>query len=271
MITAPLEADLTSDQLASTLDAHTSAYFASYAALPGAAFRTDGGVERLLTGLPVDLFNAVLQARLSPATADAVIAATLAEFRDRGVPFVWHIGPTSSPPDLPARLLAAGLEHYEDEPGMAADLTALPEVPWPEGLQVETVADEAALRAWISLWLGPQPPVVVESCVQAIEAAGHGPGADHQLLLGTLVGQPVAIAELYVGAGVASVQHVVTATEVQRRGIGAAITHAVLRAARARGYRYAVLTASPQGFGIYMRLGFRTVCTVRRYVPPLLA
>ena len=267
MTDGPVRAQLGPAALAAALDAHTAAYFASYATLPGATFRADGHVQRLVSGLPVDLFNAVVLARLTPDTADARISAVVAEFQTRALPFVWHVGPTSGPADLPERLLAHGLAHDEDEPGMAADLTALPGVPPPEGLTIHGVADAGALREWVGLWLGPVPAPVFDACVFAMGGVPHGPAADHELLLGRLDGRAVAIAELFVGAGVASVQHVVTAAAARRRGIGAALTHAVLLRARARGYRHAVLTASPEGLGVYARLGFRSVCTVRRYVP----
>jgi len=58
---------------------------------------------------------------------------------------------------------------------------------------------------------------------------------------------------------------VVTLPEVRRRGIGAAMTLRVLHEARAIGYRVAVLTASPDGIGVYRRIGFREYCLFRRY------
>jgi hypothetical protein len=53
-----------------------------------------------------------------------------------------------------------------------------------------------------------------------------------------------------------------------RAAIGAAITHACLALARDRGLGRAVLTSSPDGHGIYRRLGFRDCCTVSRYRYP---
>ena len=53
-------------------------------------------------------------------------------------------------------------------------------------------------------------------------------------------------------------------TGVRRRGIGTAMTVAALDLVRRQGGRHAVLTASPDGFGIYERLGLETVATVRR-------
>ncbi len=56
-------------------------------------------------------FNEVSLARLDPAQADAVIAATIAEYDALGIRFRWTVGPDSAPPDLGARLAAHGLVH----------------------------------------------------------------------------------------------------------------------------------------------------------------
>ncbi len=45
-----------------------------------------------------------------------------------------------------------------------------------------------------------------------------------------------------------------------------AITAATVELARRHGNGYAVLTASPDGEGLYRRLGFVTVCSVRRFL-----
>ena len=44
------------------------------------------------------------------------------------------------------------------------------------------------------------------------------------------------------------------------------MTVAALELVRRQGGRYAVLAASPDGLGIYARLGFQTVATVRRFL-----
>lgn len=54
-------------------------------------------------------FNEVALAQLEPAQADAVIAATIAEYDELGIRFRWGVGPDSSPPDLGERLAAQGL------------------------------------------------------------------------------------------------------------------------------------------------------------------
>jgi GNAT superfamily N-acetyltransferase len=54
-------------------------------------------------------FNEVSLARLEPAGADDVIAATIAEYDALGIRFRWTVGPDSAPPDLGVRLAAQGL------------------------------------------------------------------------------------------------------------------------------------------------------------------
>jgi GNAT superfamily N-acetyltransferase len=53
--------------------------------------------------------NGVLVAVLDPDTADAVIDATIAEYRALGIRFRWTVDHQSAPPDLGARLAQRGL------------------------------------------------------------------------------------------------------------------------------------------------------------------
>jgi len=53
--------------------------------------------------------------------------------------------------------------------------------------------------------------------------------------------------------------------EARRQGIGAAITLAALRDARAMGYRVGVLGASSAGYTVYKRIGFEEYCKIGIY------
>src|SRR5690348_49474 len=74
------------------------------------------------SGLPTDLLNTVNIARLSPSTARDRIAEAIAFFARLGAPFLWLVGPASTPPDLPERLQMAGLTRLVRTPAMALDL-----------------------------------------------------------------------------------------------------------------------------------------------------
>jgi len=63
-----------------------------------------------------------------------------------------------------------------------------------------------------------------------------------------------------------SVQYVATDAAYRRRGLAGRLLSAALTVARADGLRTATLQASPDGRGVYERLGFRTVATLRASV-----
>jgi len=257
------------------VDAAAWAAVQPYRDAPGAVVAEEGGVRWYRTPIAYEGLNGVLSARLAGDGLDAAVGRALAPFRETGVPMEWHVGPTTAPPDLPRALEAAGLAFSEDEPGMVAELAALgPPPPAPAGLEVRRVDDMADLAAWCRVWAGLPPGTEVDGLVEvrAPAALGAGPPAPH--LLGVLDGTPVGCAFVHVGDGrdgrppAAWLGDVVTATAVRRGGIGTAVTRACLELARGAGLDKAALTASPDGYRIYRRLGFRDRCRVVRYRYP---
>jgi GNAT superfamily N-acetyltransferase len=149
--------------------------------------------------------------------------------------------------------MAIELEHMQD--------AGVP----PHAFTIETVREVAGLADWVAVWLFPAPEDVRARYLDALCGRGLGDDAPWRYYLGRLDGKPVATSQLFVAAGVAGVHYVVTVPEGRRLGIGTAMTMHVLREARALGYRVAVLSASPEGIGIYRRLGFREYCWFHRY------
>jgi ribosomal protein S18 acetylase RimI-like enzyme len=262
-----IQTDRTAPALVRAIEANTIGYYLNYRRFAPTEIHDEPGLLWFSTGLALPEFNGVLRTELSPTEADARIAATLAQFERRRLPLIWHLGPSAQPVDLPERLLAHGLTHYEDEPGMAADLQAIDETSdAPPGLRIQPVADEAAFRLWLRVWGYEAPDAALELYFTLYAQLGLGAPQPLQHYLGWLDNAPVATAALFYDAGVVSVQHVVTLPAARRRGIGAAMTLHMLRLARAAGYRIATLTASPLGLNTYRRLGFREYCLFRRYL-----
>ncbi len=79
------------------------------------------------------------------------------------------------------------------------------------------------------------------------------------LLLGFLNGEPVATGVGYSFAGITGIWGIATLPSVRGRGVGAAITAAVIAAGTLRGSRAAHLWATQLGFPVYRRMGFRHV------------
>ncbi|HVA90610.1 MAG TPA: GNAT family N-acetyltransferase [Chloroflexota bacterium] len=252
--------------IATVIEANINAYLLSFARVPGATPHHDPQSVWIDSGRSDSTFNSVVSARFSPDTVDAQIESVLAHFQRHARPLTWHIGPSSTPSDLGRILLAHGLTHSEDEPGMAVELSNMREdITAPSGLEVETVRDAGGLEDWVAIWLFPVPAEIRQSVLEVLRVRGVGADLPWRYYVGRIGGRPVACSELFVGEGTASVQYVVTLPEMRRQGIGAAMTLHVLREAREIGYRVGVLTASPDGIGIYRRIGFQDYCWFRRY------
>jgi len=254
--------------IAATIEANINAYRLSVAHLPDAILHDSPESSWVDCGFPDATLNAVVRARFGPDAVDAGIASVLSHFRQRSSPVGWYVGPCTEPADLGRHLLAHGLTHDEDEPGMAIRIDRMREdrdSGAPSGLTIETVRDEAGLADWVSVWLFPVPDDVRRLHLDVLRRKGLGDALPWRYYVGRLDGVPVATSQLFVGESVAAVHLVVTLPEVRRRGIGTAMTRHVLREAHTLGYRVGVLTASPFGIGSYRRIGFRTYCLFSRY------
>lgn len=252
--------------IAALIEANINAYLLSFARLPGAVLHEEMRSVWVDSGVDDATFNSVVLARFSPYTVDAGIAEVLDHFRRRGLPVTWHIGPSTQPPDLDRSLLAHGFTHSEDEPGMAVELDQMrDEAAPPPELTIETVRNEAGLAAWVDIWLFPVHAEVRRLYFEVLRQRGLDEALPWQYYIGRSAGRPVAISQFFSAEGAAAVQYVVTLPELRRQGIGMAMTLRVLHEARARGYRVAVLTASPDGIGAYRRIGFREYCWFHRY------
>jgi GNAT superfamily N-acetyltransferase len=263
-----IQTDTSPAALARAVDENDIAYWLYRARRAGWEVRQEPGLLRFVSGLKHSAWqNGVLRTRLSPDQADARIAATVADFQSRGLSFTWYAGPSRTPVDLASRLEAHGLALESAEPGMACDLTAMPNtIPAPVGLTIERVRDDAgALRLLaVSRLANDLDPDVSGAAIERVAPASYDDDP-FQFYLAWLGGEPVACTQLFLGAGVAGIYNVGTIPSARRQGIGAAVTLAAMRAARDQGYRIAVLAASAMGELVYRRLGFAQCTTVVIY------
>ena len=223
--------------------------------------------------------NVVLSARFSAEAADRRVREILAAYRRAGTAVVWWVGPSDTPPDLGARLSAAGLTLEGNAPAMAADLADVPlDEPSPAGLEVVPVTDEATLEEFLTViaadWLewtgGEYTPVQLQTLdawrTEIPRRFAREPVA--QRWIGRVDGTAVATARVGLGAGVAGLYAISTLAGHRGRGYGRALTIAALRAAASIGHRIAVLQSSDLGYGVYTKLGFRELFTYDVWVHP---
>jgi ribosomal protein S18 acetylase RimI-like enzyme len=221
-------------------------------------------------GSPIDYHNAVVHADLSRTTLtpDAVITDVIDQFRAHNVAGSWHVGPSFRPGNIGELLVKHGFNHAGDEPGMAADLQQLNEgIHYLTNLQIERVREDEHLDTWGQTLAqgfgeGEREAHWVRDVYRKI---GLGDDVPFRHYIGWLNGKAIATTTLFLGAGVAGIYFVMTVPEARRQGIGAAITLAALREARAMGYHVGVLGSSQAGFAVYQRLGFQEYCRIGIY------
>src|SRR5579859_5753386 len=136
--------------LVAAMEANQESVATSWGRLLGKEFHVESEQTWFCSGFSYHLFNGVIRTQLSPEHADDAIKKTLENFRQRGVPFAWLIGPSTQPADLPERLERHGLRLDDDSPGMVVDILALPEhLAVPDSLQIIEVTTSEQLRMWL--------------------------------------------------------------------------------------------------------------------------
>jgi GNAT superfamily N-acetyltransferase len=259
--------------IAAAAEANTRAHFAIFRHLPKAEMSDRPARLRFATGVPLGYFNGVIQKEIPAEEAtkemEREIDETLAFFRQRQLPFWWWFMPSvaAQSAQFAEQLVSQGMEDWGQHFLMALDLAQMHEEwPVPSGLTIERVADEESLDTYVQIsgqaFTNPHWPAGITTLFGGL---GLEPSVPYHHYLARLDGEPVASASMFYGGGIASVQHVATPPALRRQGIGTALTVALLRDARALGYRVAVLGATELGYGVYKRIGFEDACPVRLF------
>jgi len=259
--------DLSPSKASLALDANKIASFALFNRLPNVTLHDEQELVWFETDIRHDVFNRVLQARLESDTASIAIDRVVSHFQRQRMPFLWHVGPSSSPTHPGSLLEKRGLIHHETEPGMMLDMLKFNEdMPVTSSLRIHPVNTEALLQQWLRVWEVGSSEEVINLWFTFYNDAYLRRESSLRLYLGTLNGEPVATSGIFLGESVATIGPIGTLPHLRRQGIGATMTLAALREALVQGYHIATLNASPMGIEIYRRIGFQECCTTSTYL-----
>lgn len=234
---------------------------------PQAECHIEPGLFRYRTAVAHPWFSGVIVSQPPGESADQRITEQAAYFASQRVgAFSWWVEPHIPLESWAEPLYAQGFEASLGPPGMVCDLNDLPEsLPSPSGFEIQRVENPAQLKAWTETFcVGYGLP---QSMSQPFYELMLSLGLDErvQFYHGFLNGTVVATSSIVYEADLVGIYSVAVLEPARGRGLGAAITLAPLRIARAQGYALAVLQSSEMGFNVYQRLGFRKTCDVSHF------
>lgn len=235
--------------------ANVAAWERFVAAVPGAWTRREGGALGVMSGVGLPGFNGVWG---ETRDVDPVaVARLLDDVRAAGVPFCMQLRPGWSPElDLVAR--KRGLERADGEPVMildderkldaalAVDGLAIRQLERTEGDVHADVAAEGGV-------VGAAAPYRKITTAEVLMTPGI------RCYVGEVDGHAVTTAIAVTTQECVGIFAVATLPDWRRRGFGAAVTARAARDGLDAGARWAWLSASAAGFGVYRRIGFVTV------------
>jgi GNAT superfamily N-acetyltransferase len=221
-----------------------------------------GWMQIITPSIKTGALNEVLFSALDERDADAVIDATVAEYRAHGLRFRWSVGPGSAPPDLGERLARRGLTASWGR-GMARPTSAPPHTDDP-AIEI-TCVDATSLDAFSDVTArGWDVDAAQTAALNAQILAA--PERRQHMFLAYHHGEPAATASYvafprsaYLIGGVVLPPH-------RGHGLYRALVVARMAHARARGIELATSHARESSSApILERLGFATICRYPRY------
>lgn len=238
---------------------------------PGWRVNVETGLFWCESAIPHESFNKVLRCQLPPSQAAARLMRLRDEAFARHAPLGFWLGPRSQPANLRHTLEALGFQPTVQAWGMVRSLEELDNRQPSPQVHVQPVQS-------FDLW-----PRWVEVFGQAFRLPGHvrsaygeqlavGWGATENLVHVAAVrdGEVVGTGTLFTDErGIAGIYNLAATPSARHQGVGEAVLHWLLREARDRGCRWAVLRSTAAGYGFYLAAGFQPVARYDVFVAQL--
>ena len=228
--------------------------------------RHESGVALIVSGLPARIFNQILieSDDAQPAAVQEAVTIT----RARGDRFVVNLRVGAD--DRLAPLMAElGLVPISDTPwlpGMALYPIPNSGEPLPPDHEIVRVTDERQIVDHITATVAGF--VMPEAMVRELVTMATINRPTVAVYTGYTNGQPVSTGVGVRTGNTIGIYNISTVPDARRRGYGAAVTSRIAADALKAGCNVAVLQASPMGFPVYERLGYRTVVEYMGYIDP---
>jgi hypothetical protein len=243
----PLDADTVASALASTLEQ-------LFVAIPGGWVRRENGILGATSGVPVPTLNGIWPEETAPD--EMVVSELLDQIAKSGLPHCLQLRP-GAPEKLAALAAQRGMVEIEPLPLMVLEnperLAAAQRVKQLRIRQLE--ADEALLHARIGARGFEAPEEVFAQLTPP--AILMRPGT--RCYVGTMGEDPVTTGIGVTLDDVVGIFNIATPPEHRGHGFGAAVTARAASDGLANGASWSYLQSSVAGYGVYERLGYKTL------------
>ncbi|MEK6222376.1 MAG: GNAT family N-acetyltransferase [Chloroflexota bacterium] len=222
---------------------------------------TDENVIWFRTPLSTIPYNGVLKFQMKE-NIENQIDDIINKCSEGGRQFIWLVTPSSEPKDLAKRLEDRGLIEIDVLPGMARELTNLPEVPEiPIGIEIQEIVGEHGKDEFIEFatwrWSVGDENIEIYREIVAPFQLGH-PESKFAVWQAWKEGIPVSKVAVYRTEKSVGVYAVATRPEARRQGLARLLTLYALKEMQAEGYEVAILHSSPMAEKLYASMGFET-------------
>jgi ribosomal protein S18 acetylase RimI-like enzyme len=235
---------------------------------PGAALEELPGLTVALSGTSFAFLNLIAVSSPVRDAADLAERCRLAAERGKqaGVPFLLAVcEPWTGDPEAAREIVAsAGFKPVLVNTGMVTDELLPPRRPFPTGLEIRRVNDEATRNAISDLnCMSYALPLELGRTTVAQECFWDD---SYYAYVGFVDGEPVSCTMSAPVDGRLYVSWVATHPERRQKGYAEAVMRRSLEeAAAATGLRRTVLHATEMGFPVYKAMGYRTIAKFNWY------
>ena len=247
------------------------AYYQGIARLLGGQFFEEEQVAWFTTGRQsLFRFNGVVRTITRPEKLHEFVDPILEVFLSQKLPFFWVDWQDAGTPGLGAYLRSKKIPflHLEAIPAMACTLSPLPNLSLPKEVEIISVQTKQDRIDWLNVMMqGFEEPESSRPDIQEFlvnSLTEPQPVFEH--FIARWQGESCATATLLYTNQTGGIYNVTTLPAFRRRGLGATITHFTMKMACKAGYSEALLFATPSGFPVYLRLGFKTISTADLFV-----
>jgi len=200
--------------------------------------------------------NSILRARWPADRIEERIDALFEQIGQHIDHIDWMVFPGDEPADIGRHLEARGMRGRPAGNWLWADLESLVAAPAvADNFRIEQVRDDQAMAVWTA---ASEAGFGVEVACFYDAYARHGYGADAFSLhyIGYLDDTPVTSGTLLDAGGWATIYDISTPPAFRGQGFGGAITHALMREIRKRGYADTWIWSSNMAQSLYRELGY---------------